>query len=122
HLEGPQRLQGDRVTRRSVTNYGFACCLLDHVLCSTGVRGKLVAIELVDQPMPIGMTRRLVASGHDLPYEARVSLGDPAEDKKRPLYATLVEQIQQALRVRFNAARLPTPSPQGGRTRKPPPR
>ena len=54
------------------------------------------------------MRRDFVASRRDFPHERAEPLGDPAEDEERRAHARPVEQLEQPLRVRHDAALEPS--------------
>src|SRR5437867_10047993 len=73
------------------------------------VFAELLRIELVDQPVPVGVTGWLVSPGDDLAHKRWVPLGHPAEDEERGLHSSFIKEVEEAASVGLDAARVGTP-------------
>src|SRR3989454_12847136 len=73
----------DRVVRRAVAPDGLAGRLLEHPLAPPHVLAESRRAEGVDERVVPAVRRDLVAALDDRAHEARIPLGDHAEDEER---------------------------------------
>src|SRR5206468_6613472 len=93
----------DRVVRRAVAPDGLAGRLLERPLASPHVLAEPRGAEGIDEGVVPAVRRDLVAALDDGAHEARIALGDHAEDEERAAGSVGVAEIEEALGRRHEA-------------------
>ncbi len=88
----------------------FVARLLDQVFRASRVFTKFVGSQFINQPVPIGVARRLMSASGDFADQVRIAFRHPPEDKESPFDLVIVEQIEDALRVALNTTGVARPS------------
>src|SRR5262249_18137235 len=110
NIQRPGGAPRDGKAGRSITVDRLAGGLFDTILGEQRIFAKFIRRKFVNQAMPIGMTRGLVAAPGDLRYETWITLRTPAENEERARDVTFVEKVQDPPRVLLDAAGVSPPS------------
>src|SRR5262245_28350900 len=108
-IERPQRSRDDRVTGGAKADDRAADQVFQQAARAYDVGAKVRRFQLIDEPVCEAVAGDLVAAAHDLGHQMWPALRHPAQHEEGRGYAVLVEEVEHAMGIRFDAMRQMVP-------------